>query len=129
MQSRRVLVVDDNRDAADSLGMLLESMGAEVKIVHDGESALRVLDSFRPTSVLLDIGMPRMDGYEVARRIRQEPAFGILKLVALTGWGQPEDRRRARAAGFDDHLVKPIDIDALQALISSEVESSEERPA
>ena len=115
----RVLVVDDNRDAADSMGLLLESLGANVKVVHDGQSALSLLENFRPTVVLLDIGMPKVDGYEVARRIRARREFQSLKLVALTGWGQAEDRRRTRAAGFDYHLIKPAEINELTALMRS----------
>jgi len=115
----RVLVVDDNHDAADSLGMLLTVLGAETQVVHDGPSALQVLEAFHPALVLLDIGMPGMDGYEVARAIRREPAFHNVMLIALTGWGQDEDRRRTTAAGFDHHLIKPTDIDALRALMLS----------
>jgi signal transduction histidine kinase len=116
---RRVLVVDDNRDAADSFGMLLELIGADVRVVHDGATALRALEEFAPTIVVLDIGMPGMDGYEVARRIRQQPRGSAVTLVALTGWGQEEDRRRCRMAGFDHHLTKPVDIDVFETLMSS----------
>ncbi len=119
MPHRRVLVVDDNRDAAESLGMLLELLGAEVQVVHDGPSALDALGRFAPSIVVLDIGMPGMDGYEVARRIRQDPRAGAVTLIALTGWGQAEDRRRCRQAGFDHHLTKPIDVDAFRALMTS----------
>lgn len=115
----RVLVVDDNRDAADSLGMLLRALGAEVTVVHDGAAALDRIAEVRPTTVLLDIGMPGLDGYEVARRIRQLPDCRGVVLIALTGWGQEEDRRRTRAAGFDHHLVKPTDMQTLHALMSS----------
>ncbi len=117
--SRRVLVVDDNRDAAESLAMLLDVVGMETQIAHDGPSALAVMQTFRPSTVLLDVGMPGMDGHEVARRIRQQPEFGAVQLIALTGWGQPDDRRRSRDAGFDHHLVKPVDMDALQSLLCS----------
>jgi PAS domain S-box-containing protein len=113
----RVLVVDDNHDAADSLGMLLEMLGAEARVTYDGAAALDALSSFRPQVVLLDLGMPVMDGWEVARRIR-EGADGAPLLVALTGWGQPDDRRRTREAGFDQHLVKPVDLSALKALFA-----------
>jgi CheY-like chemotaxis protein len=116
---RRVLVVDDNRDAADSLGMLLELMGNDARTAYDGPAALAVAASFRPAVALLDIAMPRMDGYEVARRLRQLSGLDDLILVALTGWGQEEDRQRAREAGFNHHLVKPIDLDTLQALLAS----------
>jgi signal transduction histidine kinase/CheY-like chemotaxis protein len=115
----RILLIDDNRDAADSLCMLLELLGAEVRTVYDGMAALAAFATEIPTAVLLDIGMPDMDGYEVARHIRQQPQLRDVPLIALTGWGQEEDRRRARAAGFDHHLVKPVDIDALQALLTS----------
>jgi PAS domain S-box-containing protein len=123
----RVLVVDDNHDAADSLGVLLTFLGVEVQVVHDGPSALQALTTFRPALVLLDIGMPGMDGYEVARKIREQPAFRDLMLIALTGWGQEEDRRRSHRAGFDYHLIKPTDLEALQALISSVGERAERR--
>jgi PAS domain S-box-containing protein len=115
----RVLIADDNRDAADSLGTLLKHLGAEVHVVHDGPAALEALEGFAPTLVLLDIGMPGMDGYEVARRIRQLPAFRHLKLIALTGWGQESDRHDSQAAGFDYHLTKPTNIAALQSLVVS----------
>jgi len=119
LPARRVLVVDDNRDAAESLGMLLKFLGSEVRVVGDGIAALQALRSYQPTVVLLDIGMPGMDGYEVARRIRELPEFKDTLLVALTGWGQEEDRRRSQSAGFDHHLIKPADIGALQALLNS----------
>ena len=115
---RRVLVVDDNRDAADSLGMLLRFLGAEVMVVHDGPAALEAMKTYRPAVVLLDIGMPEMDGLEVARRIRAEAGARAVKLVALTGWGQREDRKRTAEAGFDHHLVKPADLGALQAILA-----------
>ena len=116
---RRVLVVDDNRDAADSLGSLLKFMGADVQVAYDGAQALAEFEKRRPQIVLLDIGMPGMDGYEVARRIRSSSNGADVPLVAVTGWGQESDRRLAREAGFDHHLVKPADLGALQALLSS----------
>jgi PAS domain S-box-containing protein len=103
----RLLVVDDNRDAADSLAMLLRLQGHEVRVTHDGPAALGLAPTFRPDVVFLDIGMPGMDGYEVARRLRQQPGLEKVVLAALTGWGQKEDRRRTADAGFDHHLVKP----------------------
>ncbi|MGH7287549.1 MAG: hybrid sensor histidine kinase/response regulator, partial [Myxococcota bacterium] len=103
LAARRILVVDDNRDAASSLGMLLELRGAEVWVVHDGAAALKALATHQPSIVLLDIGMPGMDGHEVARQIRQQPEHRDVTLIALTGWGQEEDRQRSRAAGFDYH--------------------------
>jgi CheY-like chemotaxis protein len=115
----RVLVVDDNRDAAESLGMLLRTLGATVHIVFSGAEALESLEAHRPTVVLLDIGMPDMDGYEVARRIRQRPGFEDVTLIALTGWGQEKDRHRSRAAGFDYHLTKPANVSALETLLMS----------
>jgi PAS domain S-box-containing protein len=115
----RILVVDDNYDSADSMSMMLRSLGAEVQVAHSGPAALRELETFRPHIALLDIGMPGMDGYELARRIREQSAFRDLVLIALTGWGQEEDRRRSFAAGFDHHLIKPMDIDTLQEVIVS----------
>jgi len=113
----RILVVDDNRDAAQSLVAMLRLMGAEVQEAHDGPQALRLAESFRPEVVLLDIGMPGMSGLEVARRMRALPWGAGIMLVAQTGWGQEQDRERARAAGFDVHLTKPIDYTALVKLI------------
>jgi signal transduction histidine kinase/ActR/RegA family two-component response regulator len=115
---KRVLVVDDNEDAADSLGMLLQFLGAEVMVVHDGRSALAALKTFRPAVILLDLGMPEMNGLEVARRVREDPEHKGMTLVALTGWGQREDRRRTHEAGFDYHLVKPADVSTLQSILS-----------
>jgi signal transduction histidine kinase len=115
----RVLVVDDNRDSADSLGMLLKFLGADAQVVYDGPSALQALRTYQPSIVFLDIGMPGMDGYEVAPRLRQELGSHRVTLIALTGWGQEEDRRRSKAAGFDHHLVKPVNADALQILLGS----------
>jgi PAS domain S-box-containing protein len=115
----RVLVVDDNADAADSLGLLLGHLGADVRVAHSGADALDLLPVFQPELVLLDLGMPQLDGYAVARRIRAMPEYAGITLVALTGWGQEDDRRRSREAGFDFHLIKPTDLAALQALIAS----------
>src|SRR5437870_4862557 len=97
---RRVLVVDDNVDAADSLAVLLRLQGQEVHAAYDGPTALEVARNCRPDVVLLDVGMPEMDGYEVARRLRQQPGMEHALLIAMTGWGQEEDRRRSREAGF-----------------------------
>jgi signal transduction histidine kinase/ActR/RegA family two-component response regulator len=113
----RVLVVDDNRDAADSLRVLLELLGAQVRVAYDGPAALEAVSADEPEVVLLDIGMPGMNGYEVARHIRQRPEWQDVTLIALTGWGQEKDRRDSEAAGFDHHLIKPVDIDALQSLL------------
>ena len=117
--TRRILVVDDNRDSADSLGMLLKFLGADIHLAYDGPSALDAMRIFRPSIVLLDIGMPGMNGFEVARRIRQMPQGDKVRMIALTGWGQAEDRRRSEEAGFDHHLVKPVDLSALQGVLAS----------
>jgi len=115
----RVLVVDDNVDGAQSLALLLRLDGHEVRVAHDGPSALEVAASFRPDVVLLDIGLPKgMDGYAVARALRELPGLGETVLVALTGYGQEEDRRRTAAAGFQAHLVKPASPAALRALLA-----------
>jgi PAS domain S-box-containing protein len=119
LASRRILVADDNRDAAESLGILLRLLGADARIVHDGAAAIEAVAADKPAAVLLDIGMPGMDGYEVARRIRDLPGTGDVTLIALTGWGQEEDRHRSRSAGFDYHLIKPANVDALQSLLAS----------
>jgi PAS domain S-box-containing protein len=116
---RRILVVDDNRDAAEIMGMLLKVLGADVEKAFGGEEALAKMDTFQPNVVLMDIGMPEMDGYEVARRIRKNADFAHVTLIALTGWGQDEDRRRTQEAGFDYHLTKPADAGALQSLLNS----------
>jgi PAS domain S-box-containing protein len=116
---RHILVVDDNRDAANSLARLLTILcRQEVRVAYDGPSALEAAASFRPEVVLLDIGLPGMDGYEVARKLRARPELDGTLLVALTGWGQDEDRQRSKEAGFDRHLVKPVDPDALMRLLA-----------
>ena len=117
--SYRLLVVDDNKDAAKSLGMLLRLQGHEVHLAHDGSSALREAASFHPHVVFLDLGMPKMDGYEVARRMRRELGLDKTVLAALTGWGQQEDRRRTAEAGFDHHLVKPPDPKLLENVLAA----------
>jgi CheY-like chemotaxis protein len=109
--------VDDNRDSAESMSMLLGVLGAEVRVALDGATALAIYEEFDPSVVLLDIGMPDMDGYEVARRIRACFPERATAIVALTGWGQDQDRWRTRLAGFDHHLTKPADIAGLQALL------------
>jgi two-component system CheB/CheR fusion protein len=115
----RILVVDDNRDNAETLAMVLKVMGNEVSTAYDGQQALEVARAWRPHVVLLDIGMPKMNGYEACRRMRSEPWGEGMCLVALTGWGQEEDRRRTEEAGFDHHLVKPVDPAALLKLLAA----------
>ena len=114
---RRILLVDDNTDSAEALAELLEADGRDVRVAVDGPSALRAVPEFRPEVVLLDIGLPGMDGYEVARRLRADEESEGVVLVALTGYGLQEHRRRAEDAGFDHHLVKPIRPDALLAIL------------
>ncbi|MBI3409406.1 MAG: MASE1 domain-containing protein [Planctomycetes bacterium] len=118
---RRVLVVDDNVDAAESLAMLLRLEGQEVLVAHDGPAALEAAGAVPPDLVFLDIGMPGMDGYEVARRLRRRPGMRKITLVALTGWGQEEDRLRSLEAGFDNHFVKPVEPGLLQELLAREL--------
>lgn len=115
----RLLVVDDNQDAAVSLAMLLKLQGHEVRVAHSGMAALEMTRSYLPHVVFLDIGMPEMDGYEVARRMRQQPGLENTVLSALTGWGQQEDRRRTSEAGFNHHLVKPPEPKALKGVLDS----------
>jgi CheY-like chemotaxis protein len=116
---RRVLVADDNSDAAATLAMLLEMLGNEVRVAHDGEEAVSVAAEFHPDAILLDIGMPRLDGYAACRRLRLLPDVSPAYIVALTGWGHEDDKDRARAAGFDRHLVKPVDPEVLQQMIAT----------
>ena len=115
---RRILVVDDNRDVADSLGMLLRMMGNEVHTAHDGLEAVGAAAAFQPDVVLLDLGLPKLNGYEAARRIREQDGGTDMVLVAVTGWGQEEDRRRSKEAGFDHHMTKPVEFAALQELLA-----------
>jgi signal transduction histidine kinase len=117
LAERRVLVVDDNPDAAESLAMLLDYLGADTHVVANGPAALAALETFGPGVVLMDIGMPGMSGHEVAQRIREQPKFNDVKLIAVTGWGQESDRRTSHDSGFDHHLTKPVDIAELQALL------------
>ncbi len=116
---RRVLVADDNVDSAESLAMMLELMGNEVRTTHDGVEAVETAEEFRPSVIVLDIGMPRMNGYDACRRIREQPWGREVIIVALTGWGQAEDKRRSKEAGFDRHLVKPIEPAALGELLAT----------
>lgn len=121
--SLRVLVVDDNDDAAASLAMLLEVYGHVVEVENGGQAALQKAASFKPQAVLCDLGMPGMSGHEFARRMRQDPQFAGTLLVALTGWGAEDDKRRSRDAGFDAHLIKPASIDEVLALLAQHVPS------
>ena len=115
----RILVVDDNVDSAESLAMLLQTVGHEVQTAHDGPTGLTAALGFRPDAVLLDIGLPKMDGYEVARKIRLAPRLAATPLIALTGYGQESDRQRSREAGFDHHLVKPVDFEKLLRILAT----------
>ncbi|HUR40912.1 MAG TPA: PAS domain S-box protein [Verrucomicrobiae bacterium] len=126
--SRRVLVVDDNIDAAQSLALLLRTMGQEVHVAHSGLAALAEAASIKPAVMLLDIGMPGLNGYEVARRLRAEPWGRDIFVVAVTGWGQEDDRRRSREAGFDEHLVKPAALDALKKVLTHATSGGAGRP-
>ncbi len=117
--SPRVLVIDDDQDCADSTAILLRRLGALAQPAYSGAAALDMLADFEPQLALLDIGMPDMDGYETARRIRQHPQGRDLTLVALTGWGRQQDRRRTLEAGFDHHFVKPIETDTLETLLAA----------
>lgn len=115
---KRILVVDDNLDAADSLVMLLKFSGYTVAVAHTAEAGLAIAQSFKPHFILLDLGLPAMGGYEVARRIRSLPALNGLRMFAVTGYDQEDDKRRSAEAGFDAHFVKPIDLDELLASIA-----------
>jgi CheY-like chemotaxis protein len=113
------MVIDDNRDAAESMSMLFELWGHEVVCAYDGRAALAAAAKYRPDAVFLDIGLPGMDGYEIAERLREQPESAHTVLVAITGYGQDEDRRRSREAGIDHHLVKPVAPETLQRLLDS----------
>jgi len=115
----RVLVVDDLKDGADTLATMLRLMGHDTRTAYDGEAGLEAALAWRPDVVLLDLAMPRMNGYEVCRRLRQEPWGRNLLVIALTGWDEDQEGRRTKAAGFDHHLVKPVEPDALQDLLAS----------
>ncbi len=114
----RILVVDDNVDAADSLGMMLSLTGQEIRVAYDGSTALSLAETFRPQVYVLDLGMPGMDGCELARRLRERPGLDKGVLIALTGWGQEEDRRRSREAGFHHHMIKPVEYAPLMELLN-----------
>jgi CheY-like chemotaxis protein len=112
-----VLIVDDNEANAETLAMVLRALGHDVRLAFDGIEGVQAAAAFHPHVVLLDIGMPRMNGYDVARHIRMQPWGREMKLVAMTGWGQEGDKRRSQDAGFDSHLVKPVDPAAVAALL------------
>jgi CheY-like chemotaxis protein len=115
----RVLIVEDNPDAAEMLNAAVEHLGHTTMLAHDGATALSVAAEFAPDLVLLDIGLPAMNGYAVAQALRQRPEFGGVHLAAVTGWGQEEDRRKAREAGFDSHFTKPLSPAVLEQLLST----------
>ena len=117
-RSLRILVVEDNRDSADSLRLLLELSGHEVAVAYSGHDGVRAAEQCRPDVVLCDIGLPGLDGYGVARRLRDNPTTAKARLIAVTAYGHDEDRRRSHEAGFEQHLVKPVDPDALQAVLN-----------
>lgn len=114
----KILVVDDNPDAALSMAMMLSMMGHDTRTAHDGEAAVTTAEEFRPQVVLLDIGLPKLNGYEVAQRIRQQEWGTAMFLVAITGWGQDEDRRRSEDVGMNLHMVKPVEPDALDRVLA-----------
>jgi len=113
------LVVEDNVDAAQSLAMLLQVSGHQVRMAHTGPTALEAALDYRPNVVLLDISLPEMDGYEVAKRIRQQPVLHNVVLVAMTGYGRDADRQRSQEVGFNAHLVKPVDFDKVQEILAT----------
>lgn len=115
---QRILIVDDNRDAADALAGLLELDGNEVHVAHDGQTALAMAEELRPQAILLDIGLPQLNGYEVAERIRATEWGASILLLALTGWGHPDDRAKSERAGFDEHLIKPVEIEILTEMLA-----------
>ena len=112
-------VVDDNDDAAASLAALLRLSGNDARVVHDGEEGVQAAISWRPDVILLDIGLPKINGYEACKRLRAHSATTGARIIALTGWGQEQDRRNSRDAGFDAHLVKPVDYDELERILRS----------
>jgi CheY-like chemotaxis protein len=127
-RSLKIFIAEDNQDSAESLKIILELLGHEVRVAHDGLSALAVAAAEPPDLMLVDIGLPGIDGYELARRARSDARLARVPMVALTGYGTDEDRRRATAAGFDHHLVKPIDLDVLSGLVSR-IAKTEAAPA
>jgi CheY-like chemotaxis protein len=117
--ARRILIVDDNPDSAASLTLLLKMTGNETHTSHDGLEAVAAAERFRPDVVLLDIGLPKLNGYDACRRIREQPWGKSMVLVAVTGWGQEENRRKSQEAGFDHHMVKPVDYGTFMKLLAS----------
>lgn len=117
-QTSRVLVVDDNVDAADTIVLLLRQFGYDVQAAYSGEAALSAVNEFQPNIVILDIGLPEMDGYEIARRLRHLPQLADVWLIAMTGYGTDTDQQRSKEAGFDHHLVKPVDPQKLEELLA-----------
>jgi CheY-like chemotaxis protein len=120
--ARRVVIIDDNEDAADTMSMLVEQLGGSARMAHDAVSGLAAVQEFQPDIVFLDIGMPGIDGYETCRRIRQKPSKKHIVIVAITGWGQSQDKQRALDAGFDVHLTKPVDPVALSRVLAGNAE-------
>ena len=118
---RRILIVDDHEDSADSLARLLQLMGHDVVTAHDGLTAVETAETYRPDVVLLDLALPKLDGYSAAKRIREKPWAKHVLMIAATGWGRAADRNRSIAAGFDHHMVKPVDLTELVTLMSTRV--------
>jgi CheY-like chemotaxis protein len=118
MSPQKILVVDDNHDTARSLSLLLQSNGHSVEVAHDGYAALETARSFEPDVILLDLGLPGIDGFKVAEQLRSEDRFQNTRLIALSGYGQAQDRQRSKEVGFDQHLVKPVDFASLAAAIA-----------
>jgi CheY-like chemotaxis protein len=114
---RRIVIADDNRDAAESLAVLMRLEGHEVRLAHDGRAARDLIDGFRPDAALLDIGMPGLTGYELARHVREQPQLQGMRLIAITGWGQTADKARALSEGFDVHMTKPVEVSRLVELL------------
>ncbi|MDQ6639349.1 MAG: response regulator, partial [Pseudomonadota bacterium] len=114
-----ILIADDNRDSADSMAAMLDLLGYRTTVVYDGDEALQVAAELHPRTAILDLGMPRLSGEDVARRLRREAWARDMVLIALSGWGRDDDRRRTAEAGFDHHLVKPLDLNALSALLAA----------
>jgi CheY-like chemotaxis protein len=115
----RIFIIDDNADGADSLAMLLELEGHATRAAHSAQQALAEIESFKPDVVLMDIGLPQMDGYELHKRLRELPSLTSTRFVAVTGFGQKEDRARTRTEGFDEHLVKPVSVEDLSQVLTS----------